>query len=145
MANNRTASVKVYRPTHVPKELHSVWHGAAQHLAGQGRLLTASGKVDYTAVNREYARAIAAYGRVASEKGKRAAAKQSKKPRVANVRVYKPSHVPTALHPVWHGAAVHLAKQGRLLTASGKVNYPAVNQVYQKALAAYHKVAVETK
>jgi len=78
-AGARTATI--YRPTHVPKEAHAVWHGVAQHLANQGRLLTASGHVNYEAINAEYTKLIGALGRVASkvdaeEKAARRAARQ---------------------------------------------------------------------
>jgi hypothetical protein len=60
-------TVDVFRPTHVPKELGNVWHEAAQSLANQGKLMTASGKVNYTAINRRYATVLGHLGRVASQ------------------------------------------------------------------------------
>lgn len=64
----KTASVKVYRPAHVPTELLSVWTAAAQRCASKGNLLkpvrVASGEVksavDYEAVNRSYKRILTA-------------------------------------------------------------------------------------
>lgn len=134
MAGNRVASVKVFRPTHVPSELHEVWHGAAEYLARKGRLLKASGKVDYHAINKQYKRSLAAYHAVADEVEAPAARK-------ASVRVQKPAHVPNELLSVWKGAAQHVAKQGKLLTASGKVNYPAINNAYQTVLAGYYNIS----
>jgi hypothetical protein len=64
-ASSRYATV--YRPQHVPKELHSVWHGAAQYLANRGQLLTASGQINYTAINQQYVRAMNHLGRVAAK------------------------------------------------------------------------------
>jgi hypothetical protein len=62
----RQAHVKVYRPTHVPKEMHSYWHGAAQHLSRKGSLLKANGQVDYQAINGQYQRLLGHLTRVAS-------------------------------------------------------------------------------
>jgi hypothetical protein len=67
--SGRQASVKVYRPTHVPKELHHFWHGAAQYLAGKGRLLRASGDVNYREVNKQYVRLLSHVTRIASSQG----------------------------------------------------------------------------
>lgn len=66
-ASKRQATVRVYRPVHVPKEMHSYWHGAAEYLARGGRLLTASGKVDYLGINTQYMRILGHLGRVASK------------------------------------------------------------------------------
>jgi len=65
---SRTATVKVHRPTHVPKELMGAWTGAAQQCARTGSLLktvrTANGDrkaVNYANVNRTYRRILASY------------------------------------------------------------------------------------
>jgi hypothetical protein len=61
----------VYRPVHVPKEMHQVWHGAAQHLADKGKLINASsGKIDYEAINHVYGNLLGHLGRVASNAAK---------------------------------------------------------------------------
>lgn len=71
----REATVRVHFPTHVPKELRTVWAAAAQHLANKGRLLIASRNgqraVDYEGINDQYMRALVAYhqmGRQASSR-----------------------------------------------------------------------------
>lgn len=61
--------------------------------------------------------------------------------RTATVKVHRPTHVPKELHPVWHGAAVRLARSGRLLDRTGRVNYPAINETYQRVLASYQALA----
>lgn len=71
-SGRKTAAVRtatVYRPTHVPKEFHAAWHGAAQHLANQGKLLTASGKVNYNAINAKYTELMGAVTRTAAAVG----------------------------------------------------------------------------
>jgi len=67
-SESRTATVKVHRPTHVPKELMAAWTGAAQQCARTGSLLkkvrTANGDrkvVNYANVNRTYRRILASY------------------------------------------------------------------------------------
>lgn len=65
---NKAASVKVYRPTHVPQEMMAVWTAAAERCASKGKLLrtvrVASGDtkavVDYEAINRDYRRILMA-------------------------------------------------------------------------------------
>lgn len=131
----RVANVKIYRPTHVPKELHGVWHGAAEFLAKRGRLLTASGKVNYPAINRAYQISLSTYGAIAG-----AVDKQEKK-RTAGVTVLRPEFVPPALSHVWKQAAFLTAKKRRLLTASGKINYPAIHQEYMRGLEVFHRLA----
>lgn len=64
---SRTASVKVYRPTHVPKEMMPSWVAAAQHLNQRGRLLNASRQVDYPAVNKVYQSLLSSLARTASK------------------------------------------------------------------------------
>ena len=147
MASKRTATFKVYKPTHVPNELHGVWHESAKYLANRGKLLTASGKVDYYRINNVFKKVLAAYERVAAQRGKNAReeapATKAQRARKASARVYKPSHVPDALKPVWNGAAQHLSLKGRLLEASGRVNYAGVNKMYRRALKAYITLADE--
>lgn len=134
MSGRRVASVKVYRPTHVPPDLLPVWNGAAQHLAKQNKLVTASGKVNYDAVNKQYQRLLGVYSRISSARS-----------RTASVRIARPKHVPKELFPVYREAAQYLANENRLLTASGKVDHEAVNHQFTRALTAYQRIAARVK
>jgi len=64
--------------------------------------------------------------------------------RVAEVKVYRPTHVPPELMGAWTGAAQQCARTGSLFkkvrTASGTrkaVNYTAINRTYRRVLAQY--------
>lgn len=74
-ASQRTATVNVHYPKHVPNDLRPIWDAAARRVAKAGRLLrpvrTASGEtgqaVDYYAVNNVYSRILKAYSNVADD------------------------------------------------------------------------------
>ena len=74
-ASQRTATVNVHYPKHVPNELRPIWDAAARRVAKAGKLLrkvrTASGEfgqaVDYYAVNNVYGRILKAYVSVAAD------------------------------------------------------------------------------
>lgn len=142
ITQGRQASVKVFRPTHVPKELHPVWHGAAAHLASSGRLLTASGKVNYEAVNDQFIRVLGA----SLQMGRKAAAiRLASLPKVSRnaseVAIAAPQHVPVEMRPIWFAAARHASRKGRLVASNRAINYPEVNNNYMKAVAAYIDLA----
>jgi hypothetical protein len=131
----RISNLKIFRPTHVPKELHGVWHGAAEYLARQGRLLTASGHVNYPAINRAYQVSLNTYGALAG------AIDHQEKKRTAGVTVRRPDFVPPALSHVWKQAAHITARKGKLLTAGRRVNYAAITEEYKRGLAVFQRHA----
>lgn len=142
------AEVRVYRPTHVPQELHPVWHRAAKTAAANGTLLTQRGKVDYYGVNRVYramlGRCRQAAAQVPAGQARRASAQESAQ-LVGRVPVYRPAHVPRELVAYWNGAASYLQKHKKLVTASGRVNYDAVNQQYIRLLDYVNRAAAQVE
>jgi hypothetical protein len=128
--------VKVYRPVHVPKEMHGLWHRAAQRIASEGRLLDRSGDVDYYVIDDKYRGALKFYrGRAAAmSRGRTASTRVAYKETPRQVRVARPNFVPLELLPYWNGAAEYQGKNDRLVTASGKIDYEGVNRQYCKLL-----------
>jgi hypothetical protein len=139
-ARNGTAAredeVKVYRPVHVPKEMHGLWHRAAERVASEGRLLGRGGEVDYYAIDDKYRGALRLYrNRAASANRTRTASQRvayRETPR--QVRVARPDFVPLELLSYWNGAAEYQGNNNRLVTASGKVDYDGVNRQYCRLL-----------
>jgi hypothetical protein len=134
-ARNET-EVKVYRPVHVPKEMHGLWHRAAQRIASEGRLLDRSGDVDYYAIDDKYRGALKFYsGRAASaSRGRTASQRVAYRETPRQVRVARPDFVPLELLPYWNGAAEYQGKNNRLVTASGKLDYDGINRQYCRLL-----------
>jgi hypothetical protein len=50
--------VRIARPDFVPLELLPYWNGAAEYQGKNNRLVTASGKLDYDGINRQYCRLL---------------------------------------------------------------------------------------
>jgi len=136
--NGRRAEteVKVYRPVHVPKEMHGLWHRAAQRVASEGRLLDRSGDVDYYTIDDKYRGALKFYrGRAASaSRGRTASQRVAYQETPRQVRVARPEFVPLELLPYWNGAAEYQGKNNRLVTASGKLDYDGINRQYCRLL-----------
>jgi len=130
--HSNETEVKVYRPVHVPKEMHGLWHRAAQRIASEGRLLDRSGDVDYYAIDDKYRGALKFYrGRAASaSRGRTASQRVAYRETPRQVRVARPDFVPLELLPYWNGAAEYQGKNNRLVTASGKINYDGINGQY---------------
>ena len=127
--------VKVYRPTHVPKEMHGLWHRAAQRVAKEGNLLVGSGEIDYKAVDDKYHGALRYYrGRAAASAGRTASQRVAYRETPHSVRVARPDFVPLELLPYWNGAAQYQGRGNRLVAASGKVDYRGVTQQYCRLL-----------
>jgi hypothetical protein len=59
--------------------------------------------------------------------------------------VHYPVHVPMELRGLWDEAARTTARRGKLMMASGKVNYEGINQVYAAALAKCGEMATRAK
>jgi hypothetical protein len=134
--NRNEAEVKVYRPIHVPKEMHGLWHRAAQRIASEGRLLDRSGDVDYYVIDDKYRGALKFYrGRAASaSRGRTASTRIAYRETPRQVRIARPDFVPMELLPYWNGAAEYQGKNNRLVTASGKIDYEGVNRQYCRLL-----------
>jgi hypothetical protein len=128
--------VKVYRPVHVPKEMHGLWHRAAQRIASEGRLLDRSGDVDYYTIDDKYRGALKFYrGRAAAAtRGRTASQRVAYQETPRQVRVSRPEFVPLELLPYWNGAAEYQGKNNRLVTASGKLDYDGINRQYCRLL-----------
>jgi hypothetical protein len=129
--SGREVDVRVYRPTHVPAELHGLWHRAAQRVAAQGRLLLSSGDIDYYAIDDTYREAVQYCRKKAAQNlmGRRAAqVRYSKTP--SSVDITRPKFVPRELVSYWNGSAQALGQANRLVTASGKIDYDSVNRRY---------------
>ena len=128
--------VKVYRPVHVPKEMHGLWHRAAQRVASEGLLLDRSGDVDYYAIDDKYRGAVKFYrGRAASaSRGRTASQRVAYRETPRQVQVTRPDFVPLELLPYWNGAAEYQGKNNRLVTASGKLDYDGINRQYCRLL-----------
>jgi len=131
----RTASVDVYLPTHVPAEIHPVWHAAATHVASKGRLI-ASGKVDYEAVNDAYIAVLQSslgMGRQASK------VRLANLPRVSrnatDVKIAAPKHVPQEMRPLWYASARHASNRGRLIASNQTINYHEINNNYMRVVS----------
>jgi hypothetical protein len=132
---SRESEVKVYRPVHVPREMHGLWHRAAQRIASEGRLLDVGGEVDYYAIDDKYRGALKLYrNRAASASRGRTASRVAYRETPRQVRLARPDFVPMELLPYWNGAAEYQGKKNRLVTASGKVDYEGVNRSYCKLL-----------
>jgi hypothetical protein len=134
--NKNETEVKVYRPEHVPKEMHGLWHRAAQRVASEGLLLDRSGDVDYYTIDDKYRGALKFYrGRAASaSRGRTASRRMAYQETPRQVRVARPDFVPMELLPYWNGAAEYLGKNNRLVTASGKLDYDGINGQYCRLL-----------
>lgn len=134
-ARNET-EVKVYRPVHVPKEMHGLWHRAAQRIASEGRLLDRSGDVDYYTIDDKYRGALKFYrGRAAAAShGRTASQRMTYQETPRQVRVARPDFIPLELLPYWNGAAEYQGKNNRLVTASGKLDYEGINRQYCRLL-----------
>lgn len=61
--------------------------------------------------------------------------------KISAVEVRRPAHVPVELVHLWKAAARTAAKQKKILTASGTVNYLSINKIYRNMLAAHAHAA----
>jgi hypothetical protein len=133
---------RVYRPQHVPKELHGLWHRAAQRVASLGRLRLSSGEIDYYAIDDVYRDGLTYFRKQAAKRVNRSrkAGQISHLLTPSKVRVTRPDFVPRELTAYWNGAAQHLGNQNRLCVASrnpayrGKIDYDGVNRQYIRYL-----------
>jgi hypothetical protein len=130
------SEVRVYRPVHVPKEMHGLFHRAAQRIASEGRLLDRNGDVDYYAIDNKYRGALKFYrGRAAAaSQGRTASQRIAYRETPRQVRLARPDFVPMELLPYWNGAGEYQGKNNRLVTAAGKVDYDGVNRQYRRLL-----------
>jgi hypothetical protein len=133
---------KVYRPQHVPKELHSVWHRAAQKVASQGRLLLSSGNIDYYGIDDVYRDGLGYYRRQAAmkvDRGREASSiRFAKTP--GRIKIVRPDFVPRELTAYWNGAAQYLGRHNKLVMVplrgrtAGRIDYDGINRQYIRAL-----------
>jgi hypothetical protein len=133
---------KVYRPQHVPKELHGIWHRAAQKVASQGRLVLSSGNIDYYGIDDVYREGLNFFRRQASKKIVKG--REASRTRYAStpgrVKIVRPDFVPRELVAYWNGAAQYLGRRNQLVMTplkgrtAGRIDYDAVNRQYIRSL-----------
>jgi hypothetical protein len=141
-SRNGVREDRVYRPQHVPKELHGLWHRAAQKVASAGRLRLSSGQIDYYAIDDAYRDGLSYFRKQAAQrinKGRRAG-QVTHLPTPEKVQVTRPDFVPRELNAYWNGAAQYLGNRNRLCVASrnpaynGRVDYDSINRQYIRYL-----------
>jgi len=118
----QATSVKVYRPIHVPNELHKLWHEVATHLATKRKLIypvsdnrnglraSGTGSIDYKAINSHYLKVLTASYNLACR------VSQKRFPRVAKIinnqaKIKALNHVPKEMRPLWYAAAKYTASK----------------------------------
>lgn len=124
--------IKVYRPQHVPKELHGLWHRAAQKVASQGQIRLSSGEVNYYSIDDTYRDALGYFRKQAAKHTQgRTASSVRYASTPESVKVVKPDYVPRELLSYWNGAAKRLGDRDRLILASNnRVDYNGINNQY---------------